>query len=46
MKLILEAIEKSRLEGLPALVLLAEQEKLLGNLPKDARPCCPKSRPS
>jgi leucyl aminopeptidase len=35
MKLILEAIEKSRTEGLPALIVLAEQEKLLGNLPKD-----------
>jgi leucyl aminopeptidase len=35
MKLILEAIEKYRSEGVPALVLLADQEKLLGNLPKD-----------
>ncbi len=35
MKLILEAIEKTRTEGLPALVLLAEQDKLVGNLPKD-----------
>ncbi|HKP95967.1 MAG TPA: leucyl aminopeptidase family protein [Fibrobacteria bacterium] len=35
MKLLLEAIEKYRSEGLPALVLLAEQEKLLGSLPKD-----------
>ena len=35
MKLLLEAIEKCRTEGLPALVLLAEQEKLLGSLPKD-----------
>ncbi|MDB5105363.1 MAG: hypothetical protein JWP91_3052, partial [Fibrobacteres bacterium] len=35
MKLNLEAIEKYRTEGVPALILLAEQEKLLGNLPKD-----------
>jgi leucyl aminopeptidase len=35
MKLILEAIEKYRSEGIPALVLLADQDKLLGNLPKD-----------
>jgi leucyl aminopeptidase len=35
MKLLLEAFEKSRTEGLPALVLLADQEKLMGNLPKD-----------
>ena len=35
MKLILEAIEKTRSEGFPALVLLAEQDKLLGGLPKD-----------
>ncbi len=35
MKLILEAIEKYRTEGLPALVLLADQDKLLGALPKD-----------
>jgi leucyl aminopeptidase len=35
MKLILEAIEKYSLEGIPALVLLADQENLLGNLPKN-----------
>jgi leucyl aminopeptidase len=35
MKLILEAIEKYRSEGVPALMLLADQDKLLGNLPKD-----------
>ena len=35
MKLNLEAIEKVRTEGLPALILLAEQEKPLGGLPKD-----------
>ena len=35
MKLTLEAIEKARTEGLPALILVAEQEKLLGGLPKD-----------
>lgn len=35
MKLSLETIEKSRIETLPALAILAEQEKVLGNLPKD-----------
>ncbi|MEO6098280.1 MAG: leucyl aminopeptidase family protein [Fibrobacteria bacterium] len=35
MKLILEVIEKYRSQGAPALVLLAEQDKLLGNLPRD-----------
>ena len=35
MKLILESIEKSRLEGIPALAILAEQEKPFGLLPKD-----------
>jgi leucyl aminopeptidase len=33
MKLFLEAVEKCRTEGLPALILLAEQEKLLGSAP-------------
>jgi leucyl aminopeptidase len=35
MKLHLDSIEKSRLEGIPALALLADQEKTLGSLPKD-----------
>jgi leucyl aminopeptidase len=35
MKLVLEVIEKYRLEGVPALVLPAEQDKLLGAPPKD-----------
>jgi leucyl aminopeptidase len=35
MKLILEAIEKGRTEGLPALIIPVEQEKILGSLPKD-----------
>ncbi len=35
MKLLLEAIEKCRSDAIPALLILAEQEKLLGTLPKD-----------
>ena len=35
MKLILESLEKFQSEGIPALIILAEQEKLLGSLPKD-----------
>ena len=35
MKLILESLEKFRSDGCPALILFAEQEKLLGTLPRD-----------
>jgi leucyl aminopeptidase len=35
MNLILESFEKNRLEGVQALVILAEQEKPLGSVPKD-----------
>ena len=35
MKLTLEPLEKFQSEGVPALIILAEQEKLLGSLPKD-----------
>lgn len=35
MKLNLDSIEKTRLEGIPALAILAEQEKPLGLLPRD-----------
>ena len=35
MKLTLEPIEKTRLEAVQALIILAEQDKTLGSLPKD-----------
>ncbi len=35
MKLVLEALEKANTQALPALVLLADQDNLLGELPKD-----------
>jgi leucyl aminopeptidase len=35
MNLILEAFEKNRLDGVQALVIVAEQEKTLGSVPKD-----------
>jgi leucyl aminopeptidase len=42
MKLILESMDKFRLEGVPALFVLAEQEKLLGTIPKERPKLLPK----